>query len=69
MRVISSPLFKRRTLRKAEAVLELVLASVKDAAILWPSAEEQNIWSACVQIRNPIITKNFDIIDGKTTQW
>ena len=53
------------TIRTAESALELALANMQDAAIRWPSAEEQHNWSACVQPREPIITKSSGSSTGK----
>ena len=57
-----------RTIRKAEAALELAVAvaNMQDAAIRWPSVEERHNRSVCLQSKKPIMTKKIGFIDGKS---
>jgi hypothetical protein len=61
----SPPSTTQRTLRNAEAALELALAEIPDAAIRWPSETEQKMWAGWITTKEPVITKKFGFIDGK----
>jgi hypothetical protein len=54
-----------RVMRKAEIALFRALQHIPDAQVNWPTLQQQQLWSAAVTRREPLIIKKWGFIDGK----
>ena len=54
-----------RTLKKAEIALQKALRVIPEAAILWPSLDQQREWAQKVKDKNILIEGRWGFIDGK----
>lgn len=55
----------QRNLEAAEEALHECLQSVPDAAIKWPTFQQQRKWAALVEAKEPLIKGCWGFIDGK----
>ncbi|ETV74696.1 hypothetical protein H257_10812 [Aphanomyces astaci] len=54
-----------RVLAKAEKALSLALKAMPDAAICWPTFDQQVVWAQATEAREPLVTGVFAFVDGK----
>ncbi|ETV65047.1 hypothetical protein H257_18173 [Aphanomyces astaci] len=63
--VFIPPATYARVLAKAEKALSLALKAMPDAAICWPTFDQQVVWAQATEAREPLVTGVFAFVDGK----